>query len=661
MTLLLKKVRGNNDTSIAKPKTKTKQNKNMIRQSVKYSSSVLKNGSRNLLSSSNRSALATTVLRRARTPSVVASSTFKRLISSEPEHNFTKLSDTNDKTRDAIFQYTWGTWLKNDKLEKSKRMTKFSIEGLTSVINNMYQFSKTSISDVEQGKLMNPTKVNDEFIVLPNNVTIPNLDVLNPNESNVYIKTVSSIHEGKHHRVYKLTTNVEGKHLILRLPYLIDSMGDITKRMQSEVATQDFLANKLKIDVPKIYAYGLDDKNPLGIPFMIQEYIEGDLLMKKWDPLLEDGVDGKPNQKLMDVIDCVSELHSKLLSYEFKSIGSLYFKEDIVDKSKIIETIDDRWCVGPIIERNFYKGKHSSGSNGALLGPWDKDDITSVVKGLAEVELANVNDRLASVEGDHDKKDVLLEQRRTFENMIKIAPYLFSAKNEEVNEKIPNFMELIKPRLYFPDLDPLNIIMNPGSNKPYLIDFENTCIKPFILQNSPKFVEYEGPKIYNIKSEIPDYDKLPSNEKAQCQFIYKRTRNQYLWEDCLNKRQPKLITSMAPPMKLLRSPYVAMLERKSDDGYLIIEENILQLKTVWKDLFENKIVGAGEFPVEYTEEQVAKHVKDINALHQKLISTPFAATQGWVPQDMFDTLLKDGVISQNEAGDYTIKTLEPKK
>lgn len=104
-----------------------------------------------------------------------------------------------------------------------------------------------------------------------------------------------------------------------------------------------------------------------------------------------------------------------------------------------------------------------------------------------------------------------------------------------------------------------------------------------------------------------------------------------------------------------------MLERKSDDGYLIIEENILQLKTVWKDLFENKIVGAGEFPVEYTEEQVAKHVKDINALHQKLISTPFAATQGWVPQDMFDTLLKDGVISQNEAGDYTIKTLEPKK
>lgn len=630
----------------------------MIKQSVKISSSVLRTGPRNLLSSS-RSALATTLLRRAQTPSLAyANTTFKRLISNEPERNFTKLSDTNDKTRDAIFQYTWGTWLNNDNLEKSKRMTKFSIEGLTSVINNMYQFSKASLSDVEEGKLMNPTKVNDEFIVLPNNVTISNLDVLNPNEPNVYIKTISSIHEGKHHRVYKLTTNVEGKQLVLRLPYLIDSIENITKRMQSEVATQDFLSNKLKIDVPHIYAYGLDDKNPLGIPFMIQEYIEGDLLMKKWDPLLDDGTDGKPNQRLLDVIDCVSEMHSKLMSYEFKSIGSLYFKEDILDQSKIIETIDDRWCVGPIIERNFYKGKEAAVVSETKLGPWGGEDVTSVVKALAEVELANVNERLKK----HEKEDVLIEQKRTFENMIKIAPCLFSSSgNDEVSKKIPNFLELIKPRLYFPDLDPMNIIMNPLTNKPYLIDFENTCIKPFILQNSPKFVEYEGPKIYNIKSEIPDYDKLNANERAQCDFIYKRTRNQYLWEDCLNKRQPKLITSMAPPMKLLRSPYVAMLERKSDDGYLVIEENILQLKTVWKDLYENKIVGEKEFPVEYTEAQIAKHVKDTNALHQKLISTPFAATQGWVPQDMFDTLLKDGVISKNEEGNYTVKALDQKK
>ncbi|CAL9729636.1 hypothetical protein MOUN0_H03686 [Monosporozyma unispora] len=636
----------------------------MMKQSVKFSSVLSKNGSRNLLSS-NRTALATTLLRRAQIATPTANITFKRLISNEPEHNFTKLSDANDKVRDTIFQYTWGTWLKNDKLEKAKRTTRFSIEGLTSVMNNMYKFSKTAIPDVEAGKLMNPTKVNDEFIVLPNNVTISNLDVLNPNEPNVYIKTVSSIHEGKHHRVYKLTTNVEGKQLILRLPYLIDSNENITKRMQSEVATQDFLANKLKIDVPKIYAYGLDNNNPLGIPFMIQEFIEGDLLMKKWDPLLDDETDGKPKQKLMDVIDCVSEIHSKLASYEFNSIGSLYFKEDITDPSKIIETIDDRWCVGPIIERNFYKNKKVIAS-AEHLGPWKKDDLSAVVKNLAEVELASVNERLALIEAgsssEIDKKSVLLEQKQTFENMIKISPFLFTADTStEVSKKIPNFVDLIKPRLYLPDLDPMNIIMNPLTNKPYLIDFENTCIKPFILQNSPKFIEYEGPKIYNIKTEIPDYEKLPANEKAQCQFIYKRTRNQYLWEDSLNKRQPKLITSMAPPMKLLRSPYVAMLERKSDEGFLIIDENLLQLKTVWKDLYDNKIVAEKEFPIEYSENQIETHVKETNALHQKLISTPFAATQGWVPQDMFDTLLRDGVVVKGKDGNYTIKTPEQNK
>lgn len=641
----------------------------MLRSSVKIFNPLLKRGVRNIISFSSNNIRSIVVANSnykivgpRKSPFFQAIVTIKRSISDEPKQLYTKLSDTDDKNRDTIFQYTWGTWLTNDKLEKEKRVTKFSIEGLTKVINNIYQFSKTNPNTKN---IIGPIKLDNQNInILPNNTTVSNLNILNPDEKQVFIKTVSSIHEGKHHRVYKLTTNIPNKDLILRIPYLVDSPENIFRRMQSEIATQDFINIKLKIDTPKIFAYGLDSSNPVGIPFVIQEYISGDLLMKRWDPLLDDEPNGKPKQQLMDVIDCISDIYCKLLSFEFRSIGSIYFKKDVMNtdySDKISEIIDDRWCIGPIVERNFWKDKKQSPSK-EQLGPWDKKDVTLIIKNLASVELENVKQRLALIEAgsspEIDKIELLKEQKRTFENMINVSPYLFtSALNSEVSQKIPNFVDLLKPRLFLPDLDPMNIIINSkDGNKPYLIDFENTSVKPFIIQNSPKFVEYDGPKIYNIKSEIPEYEKLPDTEKAQCQFIYKRTRNQYLWEDALNKRQPKLITSMAPPIKRLRSPYVAMSECKTDDGYLIIDENLLQLKTIWSDLFENKIVSRKDFPLEFTKEQIEKHINDINKLHQKLISTPFAATKGWVPQEMFDTLLNNGVIVPDENGNYVIKS-----
>ena len=40
----------------------------------------------------------------------------------------------------------------------------------------------------------------------------------------------------------------------------------------------------------------------------------------------------------------------------------------------------------------------------------------------------------------------------------------------------------------------------------------------------------------------------------------------------------------------------------------------------------------------------------------EVVSTPFAATSGWVPQDMFETLKKEGILVQDESGDYHVLT-----
>lgn len=87
------------------------------------------------------------------------------------------------------------------------------------------------------------------------------------------------------------------KAFILRIPYPLENENTLSYRIRSEVATMDFADLKLGIKVPKIFCYGVNSLNPVRQPFVLQEFIEGELLMKDWDPLIEDG---SSNQKKYD-------------------------------------------------------------------------------------------------------------------------------------------------------------------------------------------------------------------------------------------------------------------------------------------------------------------------------------------------------------------------
>lgn len=187
---------------------------------------------------------------------------------------FTKLSDSKDPKRTPFFQYSWGSWLKDDKLMKKQRETVFSIEGLTTSLNELNGLRINS-----NEKLPAP-KENKGSFVLQQNLTD---GLIGPKSDKLIVKSIASIHEGKHHRIYKVTLST-AKELILRIPYKIDSDAAIASKIKSEVATLDFLDLKLNLKVPKVIAYGVNSENEVGSPFILQEFIEGDLLMKKWHP-----------------------------------------------------------------------------------------------------------------------------------------------------------------------------------------------------------------------------------------------------------------------------------------------------------------------------------------------------------------------------------------
>ncbi|CDO93064.1 unnamed protein product [Kluyveromyces dobzhanskii CBS 2104] len=584
-----------------------------------------------------------------------------RSVSDKPDEVFTKLSDENDPQRDAFFKYSWGSWLKNDKQEKEKRITKFSLEGLNSVIDDLYKQSIENAKTLTKDGIPPPAFLPNLTVSLPHNVQIADIGTVNPNEK-VRIVSMASIHEGKHHRIYKIDTNAD-KSFVLRIPYALDDEITLASRLKSEVATMDFADLKLGLKVPKVYSFGVNTFNPVRQPFILEEYIEGKLLMRDWAPLESDAEDGKSHkEKLSTVINPISKFQAKLAEVQFNAFGSLYFakdysaSEDAAYEGETKEDLKNRWRVGPSVERCLWRKKQAVDFDDRkqYLGPWSISSPLEIVKCTALIEAENARARLALSQADSSpevvSEDILRAQIKTFDNLAKLAPALINTKSTS----IPKMENLLKPRLHHPDLDPMNVIIKEGDNVPYLVDFEGTSIKPYILQNTPQFVAYDGPKIYDLEKDIEGYKEMEESEKAKLEFMYKRTRNQFMWESALNENLPELISSVAPPIKVLRNPYVAAIERKSDQEYLLIEESLLQLAEVWPIFANNKLVNVAEYPLKYSEEEVQKHADALNAYHEKLISEPFAATQGWMPQDMFDNLVQSGILVKNQNGDYTI-------
>lgn len=585
----------------------------------------------------------------SRYPQRLSPVVLRRFLSEKPKEVFTKLNDPSDPARNQFFQYTWGSWLKNDKVQRARRETRFSIEGVTKFVQEM----KAKSSSLEK-----PHTLADGSWVLPHNWTP---EVLG--EGALSVKSIASIHEGKHHRVYKLTL-ANAKELVLRIPYKLDSDFAIENRIKSEVATLDFLDVKMGLNVPKVVAYGSTRANALQSPFILMEHIQGELLMKQWEPMVPDSDTSEAKLKL--VIDPIIDFQSKALDLTFNRFGSLYFFDDVsVDNQRVApydgeteETLKDRWRIGPSVEKVFFKGNlHLPAQKiTSISGPFDKP--LDVISAVAAIHLESLKARLGLAQAGAGSKvediDALKKQIRAFENFDAMSQKLLNPESPS----IMNVAELFKPRLFFPDLDPLNVLVQSETNKPYFVDFEGTSIKPFILASYPSFVAYHGAKIYNLEEDVEGYAEMDEAEKQQYQFMYYKTRNERLWEYALNAKKHDLIAVASPHIKVLRACYLQALECKNDSDYLYVDNCIVQLQAMWDTYVANGLVNATEteFPVEYDAAYVDEHQADMEKYQQELVSTPFAATGGWVPQDMFEVLKGQGILVEDEQGNFRIDT-----
>lgn len=573
-----------------------------------------------------------------------------RFISNKPQEVFTSLNDRSDPGRNQFFQYTWGSWLKNSKVERARRETRFSIEGVSQLVKDF---------KIESNVPLRPQQSAQGIVSLRHN-WVKNVI----GENNFQVKSIASVHEGKHHRIYKISL-ANGKDLALRIPYKLSSDFAIEQNIKSEIATLDFLDLKLKLSVPKVVAYGVTKANALETPFVLMEFIEGELLMKKWEPMVPSSESA--DKKLKEVINPIMQFHSKILEVTFNKFGSLFFYDDVANEHQATlpydgetdENLKNRWRIGPSVERAFSRGKkHMSAQEvNRFSGPWNPSNPLDVIADLARIQIESLRQRMALAQADASSQieniDELNKGIEAFEHLSTISKQLFNPSSPS----IMNAAEMFKPRLFLPDLDPLNVVVQKDTGKHYFLDFEHSATKPFILFNYPAFVAYQGAKIYNLEDDIPGYSEMDDVERQQYQFMYYKTRNERFWEVALNEKRHDLIAIASPHVKVLKAPYLQSLECKIDKDYLFVENAIVQLQAMWNVYVANGLVNTNEtaFPISYTQEQLDVHQLDLENYQMSIVSTPFAATGGWIPQDMFEVLLLQGIIVDEGSGNYRLE------
>ncbi len=191
--------------------------------------------------------------------------------------------------------------------------------------------------------------------------------------------SVEKVGEGNFNKAYRLEME-DGRRVIAKIPHPIAGPPVLTTA--SEVATMEFARTILNIPVPKVLAWGATDQNPVSTEYIIMEEAKGSQLHEVWE--------GLPLRTKLDVIREIVDVERKLLSISFsqyvaprqeqclylawltsfRRIGSLYFNdcgivgsmpaEAATDSKDISERIQSRFCIGPIVRREFWEKERSN-------------------------------------------------------------------------------------------------------------------------------------------------------------------------------------------------------------------------------------------------------------------------------------------------------------
>ncbi|KXG46553.1 Aminoglycoside phosphotransferase [Penicillium griseofulvum] len=406
---------------------------------------------------------------------------------------------------------------------------------------------------------------------------------------------VTKLPEGNSNKVFVITMQ-DGKQLIVKIPN--PNSGPAHYTTASEVATMQFVREKLHIPVPKVLGYcSKAHESKLRVEYIVMEKAPGVELGRIWEELTV--------RDKLSIVKQIAAITCTLARSQFPYHGALYRRQDVTPSESFV--LDDEFAIRPTTGRAWFDNRRAEVE--VPRGPWTSAE--EVIKALVQRETTCLKtfstfprDTQQGIFGGpggyHPTKEAKLSVLRDF---LEICPHI-----------LPTDEKLSTGVIWHNDLHMHNIfvdIENP-SQITSIIDWQSTPVYPmFLICHHPSLIEYEGPKLDGLtKPVLPENIKTldPETKKAAKDLFL----SQSLWltyEIEVQRAAPELLHTFRR-RDTLPGQILGTIGSTYDDGEPYVQSLLADIteEQVWKQVVG--VDGNGSLnmlcPLRYSKQDIAK-------------------------------------------------------
>ena len=275
---------------------------------------------------------------------------------------------------------------------------------------------------------------------------------------------------------------------IARFPgYGVSSFGELeARRLLSDIQTKKLVRSSTSIPVPEVFAWELNQDNPVGAPYHLEAFVEGRPLAERWT-----GEWLSNESKKMKILRKLAQLMSQLHSLHFDKIGSLVLGADGTSlKVDAMVEMDFSWDM--ISEGKIWPTASLSGPFGST-----KEYLLSML---------------------HDPEEIPEVQRYTRAEIAILRQAI---------DSIPKTLDVPQTfSLGHPDFNYQNIITDDEGEITGIIDWDGAETRPRTLAFAryPSWITRDwDPAMYDYPKDLSDPDNQAYQEDSPEQLIsYRR-------------------------------------------------------------------------------------------------------------------------------------------
>ncbi|KAL1982712.1 hypothetical protein VTN96DRAFT_963 [Rasamsonia emersonii] len=262
---------------------------------------------------------------------------------------------------------------------------------------------------------------------------------------------------------------------------------------------------------------------------------------------------------------------------------------------EVKDDIESQFEIGPIVQREFWKGERSKMH--CYHGPWRtaKDYLES----LARREMKWINDHADPTKDMGNPWLNTSKAQRSPNAHIDLLQRFLSA----IPYIIPKDTELTSPRLWHPDFHAGNIFVDNEGKITSLIDWQGAWAEPMFLgSNPPKLLDYGVDILMNLPE---NFSQLDEDTKDQLRYRFSQSVLIHAYETRTAVENPLMHRMMHNYQGKTLKEIVAFASDTWDSGLFPLRECLIRIEREWDDFDADE-----PCPYHFTEEEIQEHQEE---------------------------------------------------